>query len=367
MKQIHVLGKRGGVYLRHFHPLRIHKRALADIGIQVKYFSNPGASHIQDCDALIFMEAGYRDILPIQKQDRAIAVDFLQGFLSKFKRVIWFDDHDSSGMLRTYVFPYVDVYAKAQLMLNKSYYKEEHLTGAAHRDFVNDHYQITDEMFFKGTITDSEIGKLRLGWNLGLMNWGSMFPSSRLRRVYDYVVASGLAEIETPKLRDRQVHVTSRLGMCPSAPTVYWWRQKTTDLLGEIASRHREYKIKYEGTVNRSQYHEEMRSAVVSPSPFGVGEICYRDFECFMNGSLLLKPRMDHLETYPDLYVDGETYIAHEWDFSDFEEKVLDVLSNPVRYEPIAREGQRRFVRAFNDGAAFAQTFRVLVDDNEAN
>ena len=367
MKQIHVLGKRGAVYLRHLHPFRIHKRHLTDIGIKVKYFSDPCARHIQDCDALIFMEGGYRDILPIQRKDRAIAVDFLHEFFTKFEKVIWFDDHDSSGMLRTYIFPYVDIYAKAQLMLNKSYYKEEHLTGVVHRDFVCDQYGIDDKRLFKGTITDNEIGKLRLGWNLGFINWRYHLPSSKMRRAYSYVVASRLAETDSAKLSERRIHVTSRLGMSCSIPTVYWWRKKTNDLLGEIASRHLQYQIKYEGKVDLYQYHEEMRNAIVSPSPFGVGEICYRDFECFMNMSLLLKPRMHHLETYPDLYVDGETYIAHEWDFSDFQEKLLDVLSNPSRYEQIAREGQRRFVQVFNDGVAFAQRLNLLIDNNEAN
>ena len=41
-----------------------------------------------------------------------------------------------------------------------------------------------------------------------------------------------------------------------------------------------------------------MSSAKFGLSPFGWGEIGARDFEIFINGSLLIKPDMSHLETY---------------------------------------------------------------------
>ena len=74
---------------------------------------------------------------------------------------------------------------------------------------------------------------------------------------------------------------------------------------------------------------------------------------------------MDHLETWPDLYKDnGETYISHSWDFSDFEEKLADILDNPERYEDIAHEGQNCFRQALSDGPAFAQHFTEMISIN---
>jgi hypothetical protein len=36
---------------------------------------------------------------------------------------------------------------------------------------------------------------------------------------------------------------------------------------------------------------------------------------------------MEHLITYPDIYVKNKTYVPFEWNFSDFDEK-LDILLN---------------------------------------
>src|SRR5262245_18750670 len=120
MKRVHILGKRQSVFSRHLNPVRIHRRRLSDLGIKVEYFSNPRDRGIEDCDVLIFMEGSYRDILPIKKKDRPSPINYLQQFFDKFNSVIWFDDHDSSGMLRTYVLPFVEVYAKSQLMVDKN-------------------------------------------------------------------------------------------------------------------------------------------------------------------------------------------------------------------------------------------------------
>lgn len=366
MKKIHILGRRKSVYWRHLHPIRLHSRALSEIGMNVEYFSDPRVHQIEDCDALIFMEGSFSKILPIKEKDTSSLIDYLQGFLSKFKKIVWFDDHDSSGMLRTYVFPLVDTYAKSQLMVNRNYYQEEHLTGVAHRDFVNEQYGINDESRFKGAITDSDISKLRSGWNLGMVNWDYWKPGSKPRKLYNYFSPHKLVETNTPRLSARPIHVTSRLGMSDHLPTVHWWRKTTNERLRDIHSQRRQFNILSEGKVSLDVYYQEMGGAMVSPSPFGVGEICYRDFECFLNGSLLFKPRMDHLESYPNLYIDGETYIAHEWDFTDFEDKLLEILSDPLRYEPVAREGQRRFIKAFNDGPAFARRFKALIEDEKS-
>ena len=42
-------------------------------------------------------------------------------------------------------------------------------------------------------------------------------------------------------------------------------------------------------------------------SPFGLGEITLKDFEVF-SGSLLMKPNMDHMLTWPNFYT-KDTYI----------------------------------------------------------
>ena len=75
-------------------------------------------------------------------------------------------------------------------------------------------------------------------------------------------------------------------------------------------------------------------------SPFGWGEIGARDFEVFINGSLLIKPDMSHLETFPNFFKPMKTYIPVAWNFEDLEDKILDLLDSEEKRKEIASNGQ---------------------------
>jgi hypothetical protein len=99
--KVHIFGNRKGIIYRHTHPIRTHRQELSQLGIETEFFYSFADLRLRECDVLLFMEACFGELLrPGQEHTEALAP-----FLSSFKRVIWFDDHDSSGMLRTYVFP----------------------------------------------------------------------------------------------------------------------------------------------------------------------------------------------------------------------------------------------------------------------
>ena len=64
---------------------------------------------------------------------------------------------------------------------------------------------------------------------------------------------------------------------------------------------------------------KELRQSKVVLSPFGRGEITLKDFEVFLTGGMLLKPSMEHMDTWPNFYTDGVTYQSHN---CDLEEKI---------------------------------------------
>lgn len=80
--------------------------------------------------------------------------------------------------------------------------------------------------------------------------------------------------------------------------------------------------------VSIEEYHQKMFSSKIIFAPFGYGEMAPRDLEAAMYGSILLKPDMSYIDTTPNPYVDGETYISCKHDYSDLEEKVDYILSN---------------------------------------
>lgn len=70
--------------------------------------------------------------------------------------------------------------------------------------------------------------------------------------------------------------------------------------------------------VNLARFMAELRRSKICFSPFGYGEVCWRDYEAVMAGAVLLKPDMGHVETDPDIFVPWETYAPVAWDMSDF-------------------------------------------------
>jgi len=70
-------------------------------------------------------------------------------------------------------------------------------------------------------------------------------------------------------------------------------------------------------------------------APFGYGEMAPRDLEAAMFGSVLIKPDMSYIDTAPNPYIDGETYIACKHDFSDLNDKIMDILGNYEKYRDI--------------------------------
>ena len=116
--------------------------------------------------------------------------------------------------------------------------------------------------------------------------------------------------------------------------------------------------------VSKIAYGRELRQSRVAMSPFGYSEINYKDFEVFLAGAVLLKPDMGHLDTWPDYYRPGETYVAHRWDLSDVESNVEIILSNPAWAQSIARAGQEAYrwhLREAEGRIAFADRFARII------
>ena len=97
----------------------------------------------------------------------------------------------------------------------------------------------------------------------------------------------------------------------------------TSDHMGKhLTPDSDEYSKKY------YEYISCLSKSRVSISPFGQGEICYRDMELMQLGTLMIKPDMSMINTNPNIYINDETYIPCKYDWSDLEEKVDYVLSN---------------------------------------
>ena len=76
------------------------------------------------------------------------------------------------------------------------------------------------------------------------------------------------------------------------------------------------------------EYINTLYQSKMSLSPFGQGEVCYRDFEIFEFGVVMLKPTMERVNTKPNPYIANETYIPVDLDWKNLNEIVMKMLDN---------------------------------------
>ena len=126
-----------------------------------------------------------------------------------------------------------------------------------------------------------------------------------------------------PDTDDRRIDVHARL----ATKGTPWYTRMRSDFL-ERLSQIPGLALAREGAVPWDRYMQEMRQAKICASPFGYGELCWRDIEAFLTGAVLLKPDMGHLDTLPDLYRPWETYAPVAWDFSDLAQVVDRLMSD---------------------------------------
>jgi hypothetical protein len=207
-------------------------------------------------------------------------------------------------------------------------------------------------------MAERDLDKLRIGWNIGVVPKIFLpFASEKWKLVesipnafydklpWDWIL--GFSPIWQPVGATRSVVVSGRFSTSYPRSTVEFHRQRMADVLeGRFDPR----------KVNRRTYWRELRNARVLLSPFGLGEICHRDFEGLQSGNIVLKPSMEHLETWPPLYESSETYVDVSWDMTDAEDTLDTVLENYDQYTDIAETAQQRY-REYLVGDTAAERF----------
>ena len=80
--------------------------------------------------------------------------------------------------------------------------------------------------------------------------------------------------------------------------------------------------------VSQQEYYNKMAQSKIILAPLGYGEMAPRDVESALLGSILIKPNLDFISTKPNIYVDNDTYLAVNYDWSNLKEKIDYALSN---------------------------------------
>ncbi|MGQ0645296.1 MAG: glycosyltransferase [Elusimicrobiota bacterium] len=329
-------------------PLQTVRRGLRECGIDLNLVY-AADENLARCDA-VFVNSKYFRSVYRERLDEVKS--FLSGLSRRGARVAWFDTTDGTGTTQFEILPCVKAYCKTQVLKDRTLYARPFYGGRVYSDYYHRERGVrdADESYKPAPLPAEEAAKIRISWNSALgCGWSrNYFDHGFYYHFYKAIYRmrpSGIRRLPLPLKRGpvsfadpgavRSLPISCRISTGHGRASVLFQRLET-------ARRLRDRGIDT-SKVDKAAYHRELRNARVAVSPFGWGEICWRDWDILAAGALLLKPDMSHLETWPDLFSNGDTYVAYKWDFSDFDEKITRLLDDPDETRRMAARGQTAY------------------------
>jgi hypothetical protein len=334
------------------------KSQLKEAGIKVEIFHHADDKKLRGGDHLLIQSKHYtkswQNINTRTPENESELIDFLVDIKKDSGNVIWFDQSASSGSLDFPIIKFVDTFVVKQMLKNINYYSEPEGNKNS-RVWLNSELSGVDQNF--DTCPKDQLYKIRLGWNTGYNDYRNF--RHRLKFLSNYI-GYGIYPLAVTKPDVNRILDTSYRGNVKygNVKAIANQRNNVLKILNELSA---DYKIAKGGKISKSAYRKELSSVKVSLSPFGYGEVCYRDFESLIAGALLIKPSMEHLVTFPNIYIPNETYIPVAWNLSDLKEKFRDVIDNYPSYIHIAQNGQEKYLSTVNDPECFVNAVKRII------
>ena len=262
-------------------------------------------------------------------------------------KFVFLDYYAPSSSPHFGVLPYVERYVKRQVLRDRSLYTRNYLGGNVFADYVANQLGIDLEGWHFGVAPDpAYLDKIVAGWNFGV--------TGRNRDLLRW------SRVMSPSWGRRPIAIHRRVGSVAPAGEAEWYHRYRQLGLRRLEPVSRSFLSTGVARVSRQRYLTEMMLSRVVFSPFGWGELCFRDYEAVCCGCLLIKPSMDHLQTNPDIFSAYQTYVPVRWDFADLEETCVHYLTHPDEAQAIIENAQQVMLRYFREGGFVADIGRCL-------
>lgn len=349
--QILLIGRGAdGVEGAQLEGFEMYQRELMELGIFTRRIDLPALFSIERAlraasDDVAFVMVGWNESPEnvVSTFERLSSIDR--------PKIIFLDHFAQTSTPFLDVLPYVDRYAKRQVLNDRSLYGKDFDGGYIFTDFFS-RWRNFDlgSWHFGSRMTAAHDHKLTHAWNLGVL--------ARYRR---------WVNIDLLRWTVRPIDVHCRLEIGRHSRAKWEWYQEYRTIsrkaIEPLASK---YRLSQQRQVRRLRYFLELAHSKIVFSPFGWGEVCIRDFEAVAAGALLVKPSMDHLVTSPDIYRPFETYVPIRWDLSDLVEKCTFYLEHPAEARRIA-DNARTALRDYFEKRGFVRDVLRVLEGVEAN
>jgi len=347
-------------------PLIRFRQKLRQSGIYIEIFTSD-SERLSNCDAIIIEDRYYISGKKRRPELSKKQINRIKQLRDEVDQLLWFDTQDGTKIQLPMVIPYVDKYCKKDILKDKNLYKKPLHDFRLFSDYYQSNFDRchgTDEERIVQATSKVDLSKLAQYWNLGY-NIHTPAPDLfwKLLNNLPYTLSGKFpwkkimdwTRLWTPVDADRPVDISGRFSTTYALDGVEFHRK--------LMEKRLQHRFDSEA-VNSLAYWRELQQSKVLLSPFGYGEVCLRDFEGFMSGCVVVKPNMDHIETWPPVYEANKTMVSVPWNMSDIEEQVDQILENYAEYKQIAETGQKRYKKYLTGDSApelFIDQFKSLM------
>lgn len=324
---------------QHWFPVWYFLKDLEKKGIKIRFlnyfnFRNKKLSKIVGIDNMIIQHLIKKNShfgTPLNKE----LLLFLKQLKKRVDYLIWFDTNDSTGNTQFEVLPYVNSYLKKQLLKNKTLYTRKYYGDTIYIDYYARNYDLKGSMIsFPLDLKYKQ--KINISWNYGLSDYRF---SNQITRIFNSFSRKMNLKYIKPSL-SRRILLNANFSANPSFKLRYFQRQSLSELLIKKFKTNKKFSFGY---LPKKIYINNLKNSKSVLSPFGLGEVCFRDFETFIAGAALIKPDMEHLETWPNIFKKNINYISIPWRIEDFENRISEILSDSEFLFKIACNGQKAY------------------------
>ena len=331
-----------GIKIRFLNYLNLKKELSKVIGIDSRIINN------------MIMKFG-----SVKKSLKEGVIPLLRELKKKAEYLIYFDNADSTGHFHSEVLPYVDRYFKKQILKDRSLYTKFLYRKRLFTDYYARNYNLikNEERHTEFELVTKFQNKIDLSWNFAFKDYRYYHLLSRF--LYGFTRKNNLL-FHKPGI-NRKIILAANFTIKSSYKLVYYQRNQLLKLLKKKFNSNPNFSL---GKISKKNYLKTMRSSMAIVSPYGWGEICYRDFETFIAGAALIKPDMEHLDTWPNLYKKNETYIPIPWKVEEWDDLFTKILADKKNLLEVAKKGQDTYKSIWTKkgNEAFCEHFMNMIN-----
>ena len=331
---------------QQFAPMTRHAAALQRrFGAVVRHVALPGAMKLAQPALAGVAVLGLKLSFTTAPDEALRIARHFRGLIEgSATRLVYFDGDDDLCIQWPQLLEQVHAYVKKHVFANSAAYGCRYSGKSNLTDYVVRRHGRsfeTNEIPSAGPVPANQLSKLHLGWNIGL----------------DDKIAALVHTLPPIDASTKDVDVACR-AFVKEDVWIYPLRGPLVERIAALEGRFRV--LAPRERVSQAQYYDEMTRARICVSPFGYGELCWRDFEALLCGCMLVKPDMSHVRTWPDIFVAGETYAPVRWDYADLAEVCARYLDDEPARRRMAERARAVLIEALGE-AAFVETFGTLL------